>query len=157
MNFFPAVVRHVAGSVRVESPFFSLALRSPSNLQDGRSVLLGIRPHDIRLEAGEDADVRARVDVVQPLGDEVLVYLSLPEENPPLRGEGGRCREPSGTSGPGSARRAYPAGIPPVAMVVPAESRVRVDDRPGLRFRHDRLYLFDAADGRLLDAGPSFP
>ncbi|MFH1730157.1 MAG: sn-glycerol-3-phosphate ABC transporter ATP-binding protein UgpC [Planctomycetota bacterium] len=41
----------------------------------GREAVLGARPEDITIGAGP-GDVRARVNVVEPLGDEMIVYLS---------------------------------------------------------------------------------
>jgi ABC-type sugar transport system ATPase subunit len=43
-----------------------------------RGVLLGVRPHQIVLGAGPH---RARVDVTEPLGAEVLVHLDLDGEH----------------------------------------------------------------------------
>ena len=46
----------------------------------GRSLRFGIRPEDVRLERGspDDAELRARIVVVEPLGAETLVTLASP-------------------------------------------------------------------------------
>jgi ABC-type sugar transport system ATPase subunit len=40
----------------------------------GRQVLLGVRPEDVRLANGSSGQARARVDAVEPMGNETLVH-----------------------------------------------------------------------------------
>jgi ABC-type sugar transport system ATPase subunit len=42
----------------------------------GHGVILGVRPEDVRPDATGSAAVRLRVDLVEPLGQELLVYAS---------------------------------------------------------------------------------
>jgi multiple sugar transport system ATP-binding protein len=53
--------------------------RSPA-ARAGRRVLLGVRPENVRVgESGSPREVRieARVEVIEPLGDETLLYLRV--------------------------------------------------------------------------------
>ena len=47
--------------------------------RDGQAVLLGIRPEDVRAATQADTGVRMRVDLVEPLGQELLVTARLGE------------------------------------------------------------------------------
>jgi multiple sugar transport system ATP-binding protein len=66
-----ALAFHAAGGA------FSLSLpprwRGALAPRAGRAVLLGIRPEDVRVTERADAGVRMRLDLVEPLGQELLV------------------------------------------------------------------------------------
>ena len=84
MNFFDATLKESDGKIVVETPTFSITL--PPGRADayrgntGKRVTLGIRPEDIH-----DADfqpsgitpalVQANVDVVEQMGNEMILYL----------------------------------------------------------------------------------
>lgn len=84
MNFFEtAEFTTVDGDLAVRTPGFHLSL-PPSIAATvveragaaGRSVVLGIRPEDIRLaDAVTDDAIEATVDVVEPLGPHSLVFV----------------------------------------------------------------------------------
>ncbi len=84
MNFFEtAELTAVDGDLAVRTPGFHLSL-PPSIAATvveragaaGRSVVLGIRPEDIRLaDAVTDDAIEATVDVVEPLGPHSLVFV----------------------------------------------------------------------------------
>lgn len=80
----------------------------------GDAVLVGIRPHDIAIVDEHEADVVARVSVVEPLGNALHVHV-----------------------------RVEPGGVR-LTVVAPADTRVTFDDRIGLRLRRDRLHIFPA-------------
>jgi len=72
MNFFPGRIE--AGATRFTGRSFALDLDAPCGGDPpARDVVLGIRPEHVR-PAGEDADLRVRVLVVEPLGSETLIY-----------------------------------------------------------------------------------
>jgi ABC-type sugar transport system ATPase subunit len=120
MNFFPCALRSREGSLRLESSWFTLTLDGSQRLTTScGDVLLGVRPHDLQLADPAGADATARVDVIQPLGSEALVHVRLT----------GKTEEKD------------------VTMVLPAETKVGVDDEVGVRFPPDRLHVFDAGDG----------
>ncbi len=90
MNFFSGrLIRHGAEAVLqigqglaiatlalADTPANNLA---PQATADGRPVIVGIRPEHLHLAAGESANVvRGKVEVVEHLGNEQLVYLHAP-------------------------------------------------------------------------------
>ena len=79
---------------------------------------LGLRPHDVRLVAPGQGDVDARVDVVEPRGSELLVYLELAKAGGELR------------------------------VIAPPEQVVTPDSTVGVRFDRERWHWFDAAGKR---------
>lgn len=89
----------------------SLGDRPPARAR----AVLGVRPHDVAFVEVAGADAAARVDVIEPLGKELLVHVRIGE------GEGTELR----------------------AAVSP-ETPVREGSTVGLRLRRDRLHLFDA-------------
>ncbi|HEU4955049.1 MAG TPA: ABC transporter ATP-binding protein [Gemmatimonadales bacterium] len=90
----------------------SLAGRAPGTL--------GVRPHDVTVVAAEAGDSDALVDVVEPRGSELLLYLRL------------------GTRGEG----------PEIRVVTPPDLDVAPDRVVGLRFDRARLHFFDQESGR---------
>jgi ABC-type sugar transport system ATPase subunit len=81
---------------------------------------LGVRPHDLAVVAAGVGDTDALVDVVEPRGSELLLYLRL------------------GASGDGPEIRAI---VPPDLDVVP-------DRVVGLRLDRARLHFFEPDSGR---------
>jgi multiple sugar transport system ATP-binding protein len=88
-------------------------------LPGGSSRILGVRPHDIALVPQGQGDRDARVDVVEPRGSELLVYLRL------------------GSSGDG----------PELRVVAPPEPVVEPDRVVGVRFDRSRIHWFDPSSG----------
>ncbi len=54
----------------------------------GAPVVLGIRPEHIELTDAEQAACRAQLQVIEPLGNETLLYLALADEQLVVRGPG---------------------------------------------------------------------
>jgi multiple sugar transport system ATP-binding protein len=120
MNLFPGTLTTEAGKQRLEFSWGTLALDAEKDLTaNAKDILVGVRPHDLILVDPGEADAVARVDVVQPLGSEMLATLHLTEMT----------------------------GQMPVTMRLPADAKVRVDDQLGVRFRRECLHLFDAGSG----------
>ena len=127
MNFFDGGLRaedgarwFEAGSLRVPLPR-EAAEQIAGLASAGTRAILGVRPHDIRLGAPQEGDVTARVDVVEPMGAQVLVHLEL------------------------GAR----AGEPGVRVVAPPEQQIGEGDQVGLHMHRDRLHLFSEGGERL--------
>jgi multiple sugar transport system ATP-binding protein len=80
MNFVPATI---AGG-KIAASGFELPLPEAwrAAAQDGRKVVLGIRPENVReaSRGGDTTQVRARVDFVEPLGHEVIVHGRVGED-----------------------------------------------------------------------------
>ncbi len=84
------------------------------------AAVLGVRPHDIAVVAPGAGDADALVDVVEPRGSELLLYLRL------------------GPSGEG----------PEIRVITPPDLEVAPDRVVGLRFDRGRLHFFDTGSGR---------
>jgi len=85
MNFVPAKLRESAGKVEVEADGFRVEMPQDliSHVREwvGRDVIFGIRPEDIADRAlTGDANpawtIRTLVDVHEPLGSDVILYLT---------------------------------------------------------------------------------
>jgi multiple sugar transport system ATP-binding protein len=98
-----------------------LVLPLPPEAGSGSPRLtLGVRPYDLTLVPSGAGDVRVRVDVVEPRGNEALVHARLGEDG---------------------------AG-PEVRIVSPPEPLPTVETVAGLSADRDRLHWFDTATGR---------
>ncbi len=84
---------------------------------------LGVRPHDLSVVPVGSGDLDALVDVVEPRGSELLVYLRL------------------GTTGDG----------PEIRVITPPDLEVTPDRAVGLRFDRARLHFFDTKTGRRVE------
>ncbi|HEU4525421.1 MAG TPA: ABC transporter ATP-binding protein [Gemmatimonadales bacterium] len=105
----------------VGSPAMNLLPGDLMHLLGARSGLtLGIRPHDLSVGAAGAGDSDALVDVVEPRGSELLLYVRL------------------GAAGDG----------PEVRVVTPPDLQVAPDQVIGLRFDRARLHFFDPTTGR---------
>jgi multiple sugar transport system ATP-binding protein len=82
--------------------------------------VLGVRPHEIALVPAGSGDMDAMVDVVEPRGSEILVYLRL------------------GASGEG----------PEIRVITPPETTIDAGKVSGVKFDRDRLHWFDEASGK---------
>jgi ABC-type sugar transport system ATPase subunit len=95
----------------------------PGSQAEGRTPVagatLGVRPHDIAVVPPGSGDLDALVDVVEPRGSELLIYLRL------------------GPTGDG----------PEVRVITPPDLEVAPDRVVGLRFDRGRLHFFDPATG----------
>lgn len=117
-----------------------------SEAMSPRDVTLGVRPQDVSLAEPGEADFDTVVDVVEPLGSELLVHLRRPGGSGDGR-SGGVDGSGDGRSGGGrdaSDGSEESGEDDEIRAMVPAESPVEVDDEVGVRFRRDRLHLFDA-------------
>jgi ABC-type sugar transport system ATPase subunit len=124
MNFLPCTVRRDAAIARLQGPGFDLDVPfgHDSNVATDTSLLLGVRPHDIRLVAPLGADVCGRIEMIEPLGHERLIHLAV-----------------QGTVGDVALR------------FIAEETAVAVNDRVAVRFDRHKLYLFDAATTRRIE------
>ncbi|MCB1883447.1 MAG: ABC transporter ATP-binding protein [Geminicoccaceae bacterium] len=85
MNLIQGRVRHAKGGATIELPFGALdAARWGDGLRAGDEVILGIRPHDVRLGSDPHAlSLRAGVRLTEPLGD--VTVLDLAARGAPLK------------------------------------------------------------------------
>jgi multiple sugar transport system ATP-binding protein len=83
MNLLPATISR--GGATLDGAGFSLpvpkALAAAARARDGGTVLVGIRPEVFRRSSAAPSPLRAQIaaviDVVEPLGDEVIVHARL--------------------------------------------------------------------------------
>jgi multiple sugar transport system ATP-binding protein len=85
-------------------------------------AILGIRPHDVAVVPRGGGDTDAWVDVVEPRGSELLVYLRL------------------GVSGEGAELR----------VVAPPEPAIDAEQIVGVTFDRERLHWFETESGKRL-------
>ena len=127
MNLYRCEVERAEGRVVARSGGFRLELAGADAHVLRGAAVVGIRPQDVELAATGDADLSASVELVEPLGSEALVHLTL--------GDGGDARE--------------------LRAVVPEDRRPRSGDVVGLRLRRDRVHLFDGDSGARLPVSPA--
>lgn len=77
MNFVRGSIERQNGQALFSAPGFSLPLAHGSTTQSG-PVVLGVRPHDLSLAGASENGPRGVVTLVEPLGSEQLVYVSVP-------------------------------------------------------------------------------
>jgi ABC-type sugar transport system ATPase subunit len=77
MNLLTATVE----DGRVRSALFAVDAPGAALPAAGTALTLGVRPPHLRLAPPDEADLRAEVDVVEHLGDQVVLHLAT---DPPL-------------------------------------------------------------------------
>ena len=82
-------------------------------------LVLGVRPHDVAIRPAADGDLQAVVDVVEPLGSELIVYLKLDQNGEVLV----------------------------LRAVAPPDLEIEPDTVVGLRLDPGRLHWFDRDTG----------
>ncbi len=127
--------------------------------QAGRPVVLGVRPEDVRLAAaGDDSAApgaragRARVTVVESLGDASLVHLAWDgaESDGMAWEREGRASAPAMTTTSAST----PDSARPLVCKTAARTPLRRGDGVEVRFDLSRIHLFDEQTGESLAAQP---
>jgi multiple sugar transport system ATP-binding protein len=135
MNFMDCELRREGDKLRIEGDSFGFTIERPPQLDQGaeqRRAQLGIRPQDMEVVPTEKADIVARVDVVEPLGSEILAHLELGENG------AGEAEASESTNGP--LGRDF-------CLVTATEVEMSEGAPIGLRLRRDRLHLFEIDTG----------
>jgi multiple sugar transport system ATP-binding protein len=79
MNLWPCELRRAGdGLIAAVAPEVELTLPAPGDLAlDGhRAALLGVRAEDVELAPSGEADFKARIEVIEPLGAQALLHLA---------------------------------------------------------------------------------
>ena len=114
MNFVPAVVELPRGDdARVRFGSVSLALPDGREMTSG-PVTFGVRPEHLTVASTAEADFRGRVEIVEKLGSESLIYLQ------------------TGFS------------VDPITIRISPERQVRPGDDLPIRVERERFHLFGA-------------
>ncbi len=77
MNFINGTLRNGGGAARVETEDGQMLRLSQGVGQEGRKVIVGIRPEHLMLGAAEDG-LAGQVVVVEPTGAEIQVFVDTP-------------------------------------------------------------------------------
>ncbi len=127
MNLYRCTVQHDDG-LRLHAPCFRLDPGAAAPDGPGDAVVLGIRPHDVeRADAGPDADLTGRVELIEPRGSDLLVRLRLD-------GDDAAADDEERT----------------MAVILDAGERLREGDEVPVRLPREHLHFFDPEDGRRL-------
>jgi multiple sugar transport system ATP-binding protein len=87
MNFIPTTIAESNGALFAEAGGLRMKVLaervSRMAAYKGQTVTLGIRPEDLRVSSGADSDYAfdAMVDVVEPLGSEILLDVTLANQS----------------------------------------------------------------------------
>ena len=112
MNFVPAVIESTDGG-EPQMRFGPVSLPLPGGREAVLGpVTLGVRPEHLTVAPGEEGDFRGRVEIVEKLGAESLVYLQTD------------------------------FSAEPVTIRVSPEQRVRAGDALPIRVERERFHLF---------------
>jgi ABC-type sugar transport system ATPase subunit len=118
MNLWAGALTTEGGRIHVQLPAGAIDLKDVSvDGSVGREVVLGVRPHDIETVA-TGGDVTGRVEIVQPLGTATLLHVRGDDRPDDL-----------------------------VQVLVPPDVGLSIGARVWLRFRRDRIHLFDHRTG----------
>ncbi|WP_436925958.1 ABC transporter ATP-binding protein [Halosimplex amylolyticum] len=138
MNFVEGTVE--AGEIRTEGFDVEFDPAQVPELAEGDDVTIGVRPEDVypASEAGELVDptrrIRARTDVLEPMGDQVFVYLVLQGED--------AAGTDTGTAGAASAH-----GADELLMSVEPDSDLEADEDLEVVLDREKIHVFDTATG----------
>jgi len=77
MNFVRGAIERENGRPRFVAPGLALPVPESASALVG-PVVLGVRPHDIALRSTSEGAARGVVSLVEPLGSEQIVYVSVP-------------------------------------------------------------------------------
>lgn len=122
MNFVRCELGRNGATTRLRSPFFDLELPNVEEARTG-AIDLGARPQDIAIVPEAEGDFSANVDVIEPLGNELLIHVAPEADQQRLE----------------------------LRIVADADATVEEGHPIGLRLRRDGLHLFDAESGDRLN------
>ena len=77
MNFVAGTISRETGRTQFSAPGLTLPLSTDVATREG-PVVLGVRPHDIAIARTGNGGPRGVVSLVEPLGSEQIVYVSVP-------------------------------------------------------------------------------
>ncbi len=107
MNLLRGTIRCEGDTCRFQGSGLSIALSPAASSHRDRTVLLGIRPHDLALRDQPEA-LRLTVTLVERLGNEQILHLALPE--------GGELLAAARADPPIQPGDVVPLGIPTAAV-----------------------------------------
>jgi len=82
MNQMPGQITNSSAGLVAKINDVAIALPDDINVEDGQSVVVGVRPEHLTLNAGDGASaVPISLDLVEPLGSEALLHASVGEHS----------------------------------------------------------------------------
>src|SRR5829696_4504583 len=141
MNLVEAAVE--GGEARFGSCRLPLPAGAPA---DGR-IVLGVRPHDLRLGGVGGPGIPGRVQVVERLGTETHIVVGI--DAPRLRS---RALQDAIDAAPDDDVLLAEDDRASFTVVTEARTAIEVGERVELAVDPSRLYAFDAESGEKLDA-----
>jgi multiple sugar transport system ATP-binding protein len=125
MNFLPV---DLVSPLKLVSPHFTLELPTiwAKSLEHSqvKSLILGIRPQHLAVDAESPSNIQIEVDLVEALGNETYISAHL-------------TAQPDTT----------------LTVSLPPDKRLRVGDRLWLSINTDKIHLFTVDDGRAIREG----
>jgi multiple sugar transport system ATP-binding protein len=122
MNFLRVWLHTENGNTYLDAPWLKRKLDVTLHVQHEQNIVMGIRPHDIRLVDSEKADAHALVEAVNPLEREVAIQASLIGKT-----DGGL-----------------------ISIVLPSDFPVERHQQIHLAFARENIHIFDPVnEGRL--------
>jgi len=147
MNLLEGGLSSDLGSLTIGTQHFALPsdvhLRRPGlKRYGGRSMVVGVRPEDLRATTGEEpaASLAGEVDLVEALGSELLVHFRTDARVVRAENRGGAGHEENPQAGESGAP------VDCIARVDPRHA-VRAGDHIRFSVSADRLEFFDLATG----------
>jgi multiple sugar transport system ATP-binding protein len=116
-----------------------------SGVAEGDHLTLGVRPEDVYLRQGSEGitnptqPIRARTDVLEPMGDEIFIYLLT-----------GDAAEPSMEADPDEAQNQ-------LLMSVSPDSDIEAEQDVEVVLDRERVHLFDTETGDAISHTLEFP
>jgi multiple sugar transport system ATP-binding protein len=123
MNFLHARLHTENGKLCLDSPWLKRRLDVTVDAKSLQDVVVGIRPHDIRLADSENADAHALIEAVNPLGRELAIQTSLIGKTD--------------------------SGL--ITVVLPADFPVERHQPISLAFAREKIHMFDPMSERRLN------
>src|SRR5690242_3101039 len=77
MNFVEGAVSRQNGRAQFNASGISIPVPASAAVREG-AVILGVRPHDITVDGAGNDGAKGTVSLVEPLGSEQLVYVTVP-------------------------------------------------------------------------------
>jgi multiple sugar transport system ATP-binding protein len=155
MNFLSGTLRrdngrHVVDFGTEKLRLVDAALQARPGLQNyvDKTIIVGIRPEELEdaslSSAGDHASLNAVVELVEPLGSDLVVHLSVDAREAEGLEDIQELAEDAGNALPSEADRATV-----VARFSP-RSRVRVGDTVQASVSTDQMHFFDATSGEAI-------
>jgi multiple sugar transport system ATP-binding protein len=123
MNFLRARLHTENGNAYLDAPWLKRKLDATLQVQHEQDIVMGIRPHDIRLADSEKADAHALVEAVNPLGRELAIQASFVGKT-----DGGL-----------------------ISIVLPGDFPVERNQPVHLAFAREKIHIFDPVSERRLN------